>query len=200
VLARGFPIRAVKTGMLGGAAQIEAVLLALISLDASVPLVVDPVMVATSGRRLLHEDSMDFLTEGLFRQAALIAPNLDEAAVLLDTPVTTRAEMEEGARELAGAYKCAVLLKGGHLEGEAADVLIEKNEVTWFEGRRHEGVHTHGTGCTLSAAITAGLAQGLALREAVARGKQFVAAAIENHFRWQKDADSPVVDALNHGG
>ena len=197
VLAHSFSIKAVKTGMLGGHAQIAAVLRGLEALPAKIPLVVDPVMIATSGARLLDDDGMELLTTGLFARGLLITPNLDEAAALMGARPTTKKEMEQCARELVAQYHCAVLLKGGHLKGDASDLLVEKDELTWFEGRRHEGVHTHGTGCTLSAAITAGLGQGLSLREAVGQAKRFVAAAIAQHFRWGQGA--AMVDALHHG-
>lgn len=197
VLAHSFPIRAVKTGMLGGHAQIAAVLRGLQALPATLPLVVDPVMISTSGARLLDDDGMELLTTGLFARALVITPNLDEAAALMGARPTSKKEMEQCARELVSQYHCAVLLKGGHLEGDASDLLAEKGGLTWFEGRRQEGMHTHGTGCTLSAAITAGLGQGLSLGDAVGRAKRFTAAAIAQHFRWGQGAAT--VDALNHG-
>jgi hydroxymethylpyrimidine/phosphomethylpyrimidine kinase len=197
VLAQSLPISAIKTGMLGGRVQIEAVLCGLEQPNLEgVPLVVDPVMIATSGRRLLEEDAMELLITRLFPKAALITPNLDEAAVLAGARPNTKEDMEQCGRALAAQYGCAVLIKGGHLSGDAADVLVEKDEATWLEGRRIAHVHTHGTGCTLSAAIAAGLAHGLPLREAVAQAKQFVTAAIAEHFRWRADAQT--VDALNH--
>jgi hydroxymethylpyrimidine/phosphomethylpyrimidine kinase len=197
VLAHSFPIRAVKTGMLGGHAQIEAVLRGLQAIPARVPLVVDPVMIATSGARLLDDDGMELLTTGLFARALVITPNLDEAAALMGARPTDKKDMEQCARELVSQYRCAVLLKGGHLQGDASDLLAEKDRLRWFEGRRHEGVHTHGTGCTLSAAITAGLGLGLPLAEAVGRAKQFTATAISQYFRWGQGAAT--VDALHHG-
>ena len=193
VLAGAFPVAAAKTGMLGGSAQIKAVISAWQLLHArGVPLVVDPVMVATSGSRLLDEDAVALLTAGLFPLAALITPNLEEAAVLLGRKIASRGEMETAARDLSQSHRCAVLLKGGHLPGdEAPDVLVLDGTATWFEGRRIPGIRTHGTGCTYSAAITAGLGRGLALGEAVRLGKRFVTAAIASHFRWGE------VDALN---
>jgi hydroxymethylpyrimidine/phosphomethylpyrimidine kinase len=197
VLAQSLPIGAIKTGMLGGRVQIEAVLCGLEHPNLEgVPLVVDPVMIATSGRRLLEEDAMELLITRLFPRAVLITPNLDEAAVLAGARPNTKEDMEQCGRALAAQYGCAVLIKGGHLSGDASDVLVEKDEATWLEGRRIDGVHTHGTGCTLSAAIAAGLAYRLPLREAVAQAKQFVAAAIAEHYRW--GADAQTVDALNH--
>jgi hydroxymethylpyrimidine/phosphomethylpyrimidine kinase len=193
VLARGFPIAAAKTGMLGGCAQMAAIISAWQALDArNVPLVVDPVMIATSGSRLLDEDAVGLMISELFPLAALLTPNLDEAAVLLGRGIATREGMETAACELSQRHGCAVLLKGGHLPGdEASDVLAEQGRIMWFEGRRIPGIRTHGTGCTYSAAITAGLGKGLSLGEAVRQGKSFVAAAIANHFRWGD------TDALN---
>ncbi|MEI6537701.1 MAG: bifunctional hydroxymethylpyrimidine kinase/phosphomethylpyrimidine kinase, partial [Verrucomicrobiaceae bacterium] len=115
--------------------------------------------------------------------------------VLLGRSIATRAEMESGAMELMRRHGCAVLLKGGHLSSEeASDVLVTESELLWFEGQRFYGVQTHGTGCTYSAAIAAGLARGYSLIEAVRQGKQFVSTAISKHFRWGD------IDALNHGG
>lgn len=192
-LAGTFPIAAAKTGMLGGRQQIDAVIRAWESLAVrGVPLVVDPVMVATSGTRLLDEDAMELLVRGLFPFAKLITPNLAEAAVLLGNSITTRSAMESSARELVRRYGCAVLLKGGHLMGDdAPDVLVNANDVHWIEGQRIHGVRTHGTGCTYSAAIAAGLAQKLSLIESVRQAKIFISAAISKHFRWGD------VDALN---
>jgi hydroxymethylpyrimidine/phosphomethylpyrimidine kinase len=194
VLADAFPIAAVKTGMLGGQAQIEAVVEALQILGARrVPLVIDPVMVATSGGRLLDEGATDSLISRLFPLARLITPNLDEGGVLLDMRIASRQEMQDAAARLRDRFGCAVLLKGGHLEGDIApDVLVDANGARWFENRRVHGVHTHGTGCTLSAAIATALAKGLSLDEAVRQAKAFVAGAIASHYRWGD------VDALNH--
>ncbi|MCE9519418.1 MAG: bifunctional hydroxymethylpyrimidine kinase/phosphomethylpyrimidine kinase [Verrucomicrobia bacterium] len=193
VLAKAFPIAAAKTGMLGGCEQIEAVISAWQTLSTSgVPLVIDPVMIATSGARLLDEKAVALLTDELIPLAMLITPNLDEAAVLLGRNISSREQMESAAHELSQLHRCAVLLKGGHLPGEdTSDLLIQDGVATWFESRRICGVRTHGTGCTYSAAITAGLAKGLSLVEAVSLGKQFVYAAIASHFRWGD------VDALN---
>ncbi len=194
VLVEAFPIKAAKTGMLGAAPQIEAVVTAWKPMaESGVPLVVDPVMVATSGGRLLDEAAVSVMTGALFPLARIITPNMDEAAVLLGDKITTRQQMEEGARALAGQYGCAVLLKGGHLESnDAPDVLVDGAQTHWLENRRVHGVHTHGTGCTLSAAIAAGLAHGLELTEAVMQAKTYVAKTITQHLRWGG------IDALNH--
>lgn len=193
VLVEAFPIAAAKTGMLGGRAQMETVIAAWQPLkERGVPLVIDPVMVATSGSRLLDEEAVSLMTDQLFPCATLITPNLDEANVLLGGKITSRQGMEAAAHELSRRHRCAVLLKGGHLPGDdTSDLLIQDGVSTWFEGRRIPGIRTHGTGCTYSAAITAGLANGSPLLEAVRQGKQFVSAAIAGHFRWGD------VDALN---
>ncbi len=194
VLASAFPIAAAKTGMLGGAGQIEAVADAWEVLrPAGVPLVVDPVMVATSGGRLLDENAVETLAARLFPMARLITPNMDEAAALLGSRIHSRLEMQDAAVRLRERFGCAVLLKGGHLAGDLApDVLVDEEGAQWFDERRIDGVHTHGTGCTLSAAIATGLAKGLSLRDAVRFGKAFVVQAIAQHYRWDG------VDALNH--
>lgn len=195
LLVEAYPIAAAKTGMLGGRAQIEAVVSAWQPMaEAGIPLVVDPVMVATSGGRLLESDAEEALVRRLFPMATLLTPNLDEAAVLVGAAITTREEMEARAVELSQAHGCAILLKGGHLSGDAVpDVLYVDGRLHWLEGERIHGVHTHGTGCTYSAAIASGLAHGLSVLEAVRQAKDYVTQAIAQHHRWGG------VDALNHG-
>ena len=193
VLFDGFPIGAAKTGMIGGTDQVQALVAAWITIDKPVPLVVDPVMIATSGTRLLDEDAIEALKTLLLPLAHVITPNLDEAAVLWGRPVTTRAEMEACGLDLSSEFGCAVLIKGGHLTGDAAaDALCHSGSVSWFETPRVAGVHTHGTGCAYSAAIATGLAQGLLLIEAVRAAKAFVGRAIGQHHAWGD------VHALNH--
>jgi hydroxymethylpyrimidine/phosphomethylpyrimidine kinase len=155
--------------------------------------VVDPVMVATSGGRLLDESSVGTLTSRLFSLARIITPNMDEAAVLVGDRISSRSQMEQAAAELHRRFRCAVLLKGGHFDGDdAPDVLADTETIEWFENRRIRGVHTHGTGCTLSAAIATELAKGQPLKDAVRHAKAYVAHAIAQHYRWGD------VDALNH--
>jgi hydroxymethylpyrimidine/phosphomethylpyrimidine kinase len=196
LLVEAYPIAAAKTGMLGGKAQIDAVVSAWQPMaDDRVPLVVDPVMVATSGGRLLDQDAEEALVSRLFPLATLLTPNLDEAAVLVGEKITTRAEMEHHALALSARHRCAILLKGGHLSGDdVPDVLAADGALYWLEGRRIHGVHTHGTGCTYSAAIATGLGHGLSMLEAVRQGKEFVTHAIANHLRWGG------MEALNHNG
>lgn len=194
VLLRTFPVRAAKMGMLGGRAQVEAVAAAWRRLaPRDLPLVVDPVMVATGGGRLLEDEAVSAVVTTLLPLAALITPNMDEAAVLVERPVRTRDDMAAAALEMAARFHTAVLLKGGHLAGDdAADVLVEHDETFWIEGRRTPGVHTHGTGCSLSAAIATGIAKGLSLRDAVIEAKKFISRAIAQHLSWG------AVHALNH--
>ena len=189
-----FPVAAVKTGMLYSTEIVETVcdLLA----GASMPLVVDPVMVATSGDRLLRPEAVELYRRRLFPRATVVTPNLDEVAVLTGRPVRSLEEMREAGAGLVEDYGCAWLLKGGHLAGnEAVDLLfLAAGTVSELRSERVYGVSTHGTGCTTSAAIAAGLAAGLALEEAVAQAKRFVTAAIRLHHRWGD------IHALNHFG
>ncbi len=190
-----FPVAAMKTGMLWSREIIDV----LAGLDRALPpLVVDPVMVASSGDRLLKAEAIEAYRERLFPRAALVTPNLDEARVLLERPVGSVEEMRAGGRELCARYGAAFLMKGGHLGGdEAVDVLcLPGGETAEYRAPFTRGVSTHGTGCTYSAAITAGLAQGLELRAAVGQAKRYVTAAVAHFFRWPHGAAS--TDALNH--
>jgi hydroxymethylpyrimidine/phosphomethylpyrimidine kinase len=168
-------VSAIKTGMLANAAIVEAVAGRLRD-GPRPPLVVDPVMVATSGDVLLEADAVDALKRELFPQAFLITPNLAEAARLLDAEeATSEAEAATQAQALLALGCQAVLLKGGHGSGSTAvDILCDATGIERFVRPRVDTRHTHGTGCTLSAAITALLAQGVGLREAVGRAKAFV--------------------------
>ena len=199
-----FPIAALKTGMLFSRAIIEAVcdaLAARLEGTTSRPwLVVDPVMVASSGDALLSGDAIAAYGERLFPLADLITPNLDEAATLLGRSITTRAQMQTAGRELRERFGTAVLLKGGHLrEADAVDLLFEKNGTMHaFTAPFVHDVATHGTGCTYSAAITAYLARGATLVEAVEGAKRFVTAAVKQHLRWPRPNGR--TDALHHFG
>ena len=143
-------------------------------------IVLDPVMVAKGGHKLLADDAVAALRDELLPLASLITPNLPEAGVLLDQPaISQRAEMAPCAARLQGLGPSNVLLKGGHLEGgESPDLLMHGGELIWLEAPRHDTANTHGTGCSLSAAIAALLARGRALPTAVAEAKTFVANAI----------------------
>jgi hydroxymethylpyrimidine/phosphomethylpyrimidine kinase len=173
-------VGAIKTGMLANAGIIEAVAGRLRD-GPRRPLVVDPVMVATSGDVLLEVDAIDALKRELFPQALLITPNLPEAARLLDArAAASEAEVIAQVRALLALGCQAVLLKGGHGSGEeAVDILCDATGIERFVRPKVETRNTHGTGCTLSAAITALLAQGVGLREAVGRAKAFVWEALQ---------------------
>jgi len=163
-VVEGFPLRAVKTGMLWSAAIVEEVA-ALVAAGALPAPVVDPVMVATSGARLLEADAVAAYESLLFPRARVITPNLDEAALLLGGVIAADG-LETAARALADRYACPVLLKGGHAVGDPVDVLCLQGHIHVHRNERVAGVNTHGSGCTLSAAIVAGLAHGLALEDA----------------------------------
>ena len=171
-------IDAVKIGMLGNAEIIDAVANALAGLDA--PIVLDPVMVAKGGDRLLHSDAVAALRQRLLPMAALITPNLPEAADLLGVPeAQSRDQMQAHAEALLALGAPAVLLKGGHLAGDTSpDLLLTAQGAHWMTSPRIDSRNTHGTGCTLSSAIAAQLGHGIALPDAVARGKEYVTQAI----------------------
>ncbi len=172
------PPQAVKTGMLGDSQTICTVAESLAAV-ALPYLVIDPVMVAKSGDKLLADAAIATLRERLIPLATLITPNLPEAGELLGRPVITRDDMPQAAADLLALGCHAVLLKGGHLAGDASDdLLLTTGGATWLSAARHPGKNTHGTGCTLSAAITAGLARGLALVDAVHAAKDYIGAAI----------------------
>ncbi len=170
-------VDAVKIGMLGEAGIVTAVAEALSGL--AVPIVLDPVMVAKSGDRLLAAGAVAALRD-LLPRATVITPNLPEAADLLSAPeAPTREGMEAQARALLALGPKAVLLKGGHLPGpDCPDLLAEAHTITWLPGRRHATTKTHGTGCTLSAALATFLGHGLPVAEAARRAKDYVAGAI----------------------
>lgn len=174
-----FPVRAAKTGMLFSAPIIAAVA-AFFRAHRRIRLVVDPVMVATSGAVLLKPDAIEAMRRELLPLAALVTPNLDEAAVLLGRRPEGEAEAVAAARELAAQFRVPFLLKGGHLAGDAiADVLAwPRGRVRVFRARRIRGVDTHGSGCTLSAAIAALLARGEGLEDAVAAGRRYLRGGI----------------------
>ena len=182
-----FPVAAIKTGMLFSPAIVKKVAATLRTLAPTMPLVVDPVMVASSGEPLLEPEAIDAYEEKLFPQATLLTPNLDELRLLSGMPCDDLVQMEQAGRSLAERVGCSVLAKGGHLgTRQAVDILITKDGDERFSAPFRRGVDTHGTGCTFSSAIATGLAQGLSLSAAVARGKRFITAAIEQRLMWGK--------------
>jgi hydroxymethylpyrimidine/phosphomethylpyrimidine kinase len=183
------PVRAAKTGMLGDPAVIARIV-ARWSAAPRGPLVVDPVMVATSGDRLLPAAGEAALLGELLPLATLVTPNLPETVILLGRAVAKdRASREAAARELADRHGNWALVKGGHVD--AADVLAGPGTVRWFEGPYIETPHTHGTGCHLSAAITARLARGASVEDAVAGAKQWLTAALAAARPWGSGRSSP---------
>ncbi len=193
VLLEAFPVTAIKTGMLFSKAHIVAVT-EILSRYRDIPLVIDPVMIASTGDPLLEENAIAAYKERLFPLATLITPNLDEAEVLWGAPVRDEATMERAAAELSARHGCAVLLKGGHLGlPECADLLWSDGMPGWLRAPRIEGAASHGTGCTLSAAIAAALAQGKDLHEAVETAKGYLGATLRQSLQWGGIA------ALNQG-
>jgi hydroxymethylpyrimidine/phosphomethylpyrimidine kinase len=172
---------AVKTGMLSTAPIIRAVADRL-RVHRVTRLVVDPVMVAKSGDRLLEPDARRALIEAILPLALVVTPNLPEAAALADLPVADLEEMEAAARRIHALGPAWVLVKGGHLKEKPIDLLFDGRTVTRLDAERVPTPHTHGTGCTYSAAITAGLARGAAVPAAVAEAKRYVTAAIRDGF------------------
>jgi len=201
VLARNFPIAAAKTGLLCSGEIVEAVARGidlLRKIDNHIPLVVDPVTVATSGDVLLATGAMKIYERELFPIATLLTPNLNEAGNLVGEPIRDLDAMREAGKQLQQKYSVSILLKGGHLTGDnAVDLLFIGDKISEFSAPFARGVATHGTGCTYSAGITAGLAAGLSLEEAVGHAKEFVTASIAQRLRW-KSKSGENIDALNH--
>lgn len=170
---------AAKTGALGNAAIVEAV--AELAGEFGFPLVVDPVMISKHGAPLMAEDARRVLQERLLPRAFLVTPNLAEAAALAGFEIDGVEDMRRAAGRIAEMGPRAVLIKGGHLAGAATDVLLADGEWFEFSAPRLETRHTHGTGCTYSAAITAELAKGTPVLEAVGRAKRFITEAIRTN-------------------
>ncbi|MDY3905178.1 MAG: bifunctional hydroxymethylpyrimidine kinase/phosphomethylpyrimidine kinase [Lawsonibacter sp.] len=168
---------AVKTGMVSSTALIQVIADKLIQYQAK-NIVVDPVMVATSGSRLISEEAVDALKERLLPLATVLTPNIPEAEVLSGLTISDAAGMEAAARAISQRYGCAVLCKGGHQINDADDLLWQDGTAKWFRGRRIHNPNTHGTGCTLSSAIASNLAKGYGLDTAVERAKAYISGAL----------------------
>ena len=168
---------AVKTGMVSSTALIQVIADKLTQYQAK-NIVVDPVMVATSGSRLISEEAVDALKERLLPLATVLTPNIPEAEVLSGLAIRNAADMEAAARAISEAYGCAVLCKGGHQINDADDLLWRDGAGKWFRGKRIDNPNTHGTGCTLSSAIASNLAKGYGLDEAVERAKAYISGAL----------------------
>ena len=168
---------AVKIGMVSSAALITVIAEKLRTYKAE-HIVVDPVMVATSGSRLIDEDAISTLKAQLLPLATVITPNIPEAEVLSGMSVRSEADMVAAAKTISDAYGCAVLCKGGHNLNDANDLLYEAGNTRWFYGKRIDNPNTHGTGCTLSSAIAANLAKGFDLAASVERAKAYISGAL----------------------
>jgi hydroxymethylpyrimidine/phosphomethylpyrimidine kinase len=187
----GFPVAAVKTGLLPGAAAIRAIA-GVLRRHPGLPLVVDPVIGSTSGTRFLAPAALRELRRSLLPLATLVTPNRPEAETLVGRRLRSERAVEDAARELAAEFGCAVLLKGGHAAGRLCrDCLAYPgSRVRWFESPRVSTRNAHGTGCVLSAAIAAELARGRALEAAVARARKFLLGSLRRNrrVRWGRGA------------
>ena len=168
---------AVKIGMVSSTGLIHKIAEKLNEYHAE-NIVVDPVMVATSGAKLISDDAIGTLKEVLFPLACVLTPNIPEAEVLADMRVKYEEDMIEAARRISENYQCAVLCKGGHQLNDANDLLYRDGSYRWFYGKRIENPNTHGTGCTLSSAIASNLAKGYSLDESVERAKNYISGAL----------------------
>ena len=168
---------AVKIGMVSSAELIETIAAKLKQYGAK-HIVVDPVMVATSGSKLLRDDAVSALCANLLPMAEVLTPNIPEAEILADMPIKNAADMEKAAQTISEKYGCAVLCKGGHQINDADDLLWRSGCGKWFRGKRIPNPNTHGTGCTLSSAIAANLAKGYDLDRSVERAKAYISGAL----------------------
>lgn len=167
----------VKIGMVSSCELIRVIADRLKYYDAK-NVVVDPVMVATSGSALMKTDAVKTLVAELLPLAAVVTPNIPEAQVLSGLTIETKEDMIEAAKAIGNSYGCAVLLKGGHSINDANDLLYANGESVWFEGKRINNPNTHGTGCTLSSAIASNLAKGFSLAQSVRRAKDYISGAL----------------------
>lgn len=168
---------AVKIGMVASAELVKMIAFKLKEYKAE-RIVVDPVMVSTSGSRLISEEAIQILKTELFPLASVLTPNIPEAEVLFGASIHSAEDMERAAQAISEEYHCAVLLKGGHQLNDANDLLYAEGKNRWFYGRRIDNPNTHGTGCTLSSAIASNLAKGYGLEEAVERAKEYISGAL----------------------
>jgi hydroxymethylpyrimidine/phosphomethylpyrimidine kinase len=198
LLLESFPVAAIKTGMLFSAAHVLAVAHVLKNFP-QIPLVIDPVMIASTGAPLLEPDAISAYQELLLPMARVITPNLPEAEALLGEKIPNESALEPAARQLAEMFGTAVLLKGGHLDGaECIDLLVASGEVHHFRAARIPVAGSHGTGCTLSAAIAAGLARGESLPDAVKSAKNYLGETLSQSYSFAS-AGRETIHALNQG-
>lgn len=184
---------AVKIGMVSSAELIAVIGERLRHYNAK-NIVLDPVMVATSGSALLKSEAISTLVEELLSLVLLVTPNIPEAEVLAEQRITDETTMLSAAKRIGDAYGCAVLLKGGHNISDANDLLYANGTSRWFCGQRIDNPNTHGTGCTLSSAIAANLAKGHSLENAIALAKSYISGALATMFNLGKGSGP-----LHHG-
>lgn len=198
LMLEAFPLSVVKTGMLGSAEHVRRIA-KIFSSRPDIKLVVDPVMVASTGASLLEPDAVQTYASELLPLAHVITPNLPEAATLLGESIATPSEMEAAAMILGGTFGCAVLLKGGHLDlPECTDLLWVNGQMHRFSAPRLKVQASHGTGCTLAAAVASGLALGKTLPEAVALAKDYLNHALSTSYSFQSP-NGETLHALNQG-
>lgn len=184
---------AVKVGMTANENLIEIIAERLNFYNAK-NIVVDPVMIATSGARLISENAVAVLKEKMLPLATVVTPNIPESEVLSGIKISDKIDMEKAAYFINKAYGCAVLLKGGHSVNDANDLLCDNGEMTWFESVRIDNPNTHGTGCTLSSAIASNLAKGYDLKQSVVLAKKYISGALSDMLDLGKGSGP-----LNHG-
>ncbi len=184
---------AVKIGMTANAGLIEVIAERLCFYNVK-NIVVDPVMIATSGARLISEEAVAMLKEKLLPIATVVTPNIPEAEILSGMSIANQSDMEKAAGRINETYGCAVLLKGGHNINDANDLLYENGEMTWLYGKRIKNPNTHGTGCTLSSAIASNLAKGYDLKNAVKLAKEYISGALSAMLDLGKGSGP-----MNHG-
>lgn len=184
---------AVKIGMVSSVELIQVIADKLQEYQPK-HIVIDPVMVATSGARLMEEDAIETLKTKLFPLATLLTPNIPEAEELTGSEIKDKEDMEAQALVISKKYQCAVLCKGGHSINDANDLLCEEGRLTWFQGKRIDNPNTHGTGCTLSSAIASGLAKEESLQDAIRGAKEYISGALASDLNLGQGSGP-----LNHG-
>ncbi len=184
---------AVKIGMVASKELIHSIATKLKFYNAR-NIVVDPVMVSTSGHKLIEDDAIDALKQELLPIATVVTPNIPEAEILAEIEIKTPEDMIEAASIISQKYNCSVLCKGGHSLNDANDLLYKQGSYTWFEGKRIDNPNTHGTGCTLSSAIASNLAKEYNLEEAVSKAKEYISGALESGLDLGKGSGP-----MNHG-
>ncbi len=186
---------AVKIGMVSSSSLIKTIADCLKFYRAK-NIVTDPVMVATSGSKLINEEAIDTLKKELLPITTLLTPNIPEAEILSGISIQSEDDMQKAAKTIYETHSCAVLCKGGHNQNDANDLLFEANGSHWFTGKRIETTNTHGTGCTLSSAIASNLAKGYPLDESVKLAKDYISAALAANLNLGKGS-GPLNHMLN---